>query len=53
MTLFDLQAKTYEALAPLGPQLSALCSGFAVVVWGEMLLTPAGQTYLDKLEQDK
>jgi hypothetical protein len=52
MTLFDLQALTFEALAPLGPRVSALCSGFAVMVWGEMLLTPAGEAYLDTVKGD-
>lgn len=41
------QTLTYEGLAFLGPQLSALWSGFAVMIWGELHLTPAGQAYLD------
>jgi hypothetical protein len=45
-----LQALTYEALSFLGPVWSALCSGFAVVICGELYLTPAGQAYLDSLE---
>jgi hypothetical protein len=44
------QAFTYEALAHLGPVWSAVFSGFAVYVWGELHITPAGQRYLSTME---
>jgi hypothetical protein len=30
----------------LGPELSALCAGFAVLVLGKLHLTPLGELYL-------
>ena len=45
--MMTVQACLYESLAWLGPLGSALASGFAVVVAGEVYLTPAGQRYLD------
>ncbi|MCA1379446.1 hypothetical protein I6F34_01250 [Bradyrhizobium sp. BRP05] len=48
--MLALQAITYEALAFLGPELSALCAGFAVMIYGELYITPAGEAYLESLE---
>jgi hypothetical protein len=48
--MFALQALTYEALAFLGPVWSAVCAGLAVMIFGELYITPAGQAYLDALE---
>ena len=48
--MLALQVLTYEALAFLGPVWSAVCSGFAVMIFGELHLTPAGQAYLESLE---
>jgi hypothetical protein len=44
------QRATYEALAPLGPTWSAVFAGFAVIIWGDVYLTPTGETYLTTLE---
>jgi hypothetical protein len=41
-----LQAWTYEALAFLGPVWSAVLAGFAVILFGEVYITPAGEEYL-------
>lgn len=41
------QAATYEALAFLGPVWSAVCSGFAVILFGTTHLTPSGERYLE------
>jgi hypothetical protein len=48
--MLALQALTYETLAFLGPVWSAVFSGFAVFICGELYITPAGQAYLDLLE---
>lgn len=40
------QRQVYEATAFLGPTVSALLAGFAVVLYGEVILTPAGERYL-------
>lgn len=48
--MLALQSLTYEALAILGPVWSAVLAGFAVFILGELYLTPAGQAYLDSLE---
>ncbi|WP_315782288.1 hypothetical protein [Bradyrhizobium sp. SZCCHNPS1003] len=48
--MLSIQAATYKALAFLGPQWSALFAGFAVVIWGELHITPAGMAYLETLE---
>jgi hypothetical protein len=45
------QAMTYEALADLGPVWSAVAAGFAVILWGEVYITPAGEAYLSTLEE--
>lgn len=50
--MLALQAFTYEALAFLGPELSALCAGFAIMICGEMYVTPAGEAYLESLEEE-
>lgn len=44
------QKWTFEAFAPMGPEISALAAGFAVIVWGEMYITPAGEAYLASME---
>lgn len=49
--MLELQATTYEALAFLGPLWSAVYAGFAIVLWGEVYLTPAGQAFLETLEE--
>jgi hypothetical protein len=46
----DWQRMTYEALADLGPVWSAVAAGFAVILWGEVYLTPAGEAYLAEME---
>ncbi|WP_316207456.1 hypothetical protein [Bradyrhizobium sp. SZCCHNR3118] len=51
--MLALQAATYEALAFLGPVWSAVCAGFAVMVWGEVYITPAGLAYLEALNGDR
>lgn len=48
--MLALQSASYEALAFLGPLWSAVFAGFAIIVWGEVYLTPAGQAFLDTLE---
>lgn len=40
------QREIYEASAFMGPVVSALLAGFAVMVFGELYLTPAGERYL-------
>lgn len=42
----DLQQWTYEAAAPLGPIWAAVAAGYAVILWGEVYITPAGEAYL-------
>ena len=44
-----IQREFYEspAVQALGPHLSAISAGFAVVLFGTVYLTPAGQRYLD------
>jgi hypothetical protein len=44
--VLPIQSIIYEALAFLGPAWSALCSGFAIAIGGELYITPAGQAYL-------
>ena len=43
-----IQAGVYEApaIAALGPQWSAVAAGFAVVIFGTVYITPAGERYL-------
>jgi hypothetical protein len=48
--MIRLQGLAYEALEFLGPVWSAVFAGFAVVIFGELYLTPAGQAYVDSLE---
>jgi hypothetical protein len=43
--MFAMQCRTYETLAPLGPVVSALCAGFAIILFGQLYITPAGQRY--------
>lgn len=53
---FDaLQRATFEAphIVALGPTVSAVLSGFAVVWMGKPYLTPAGQRYLDALDANQ
>jgi hypothetical protein len=47
-----IQAGVYEApsIAALGPQWSAVAAGFAVVIFGTVYITPAGERYLKNLE---
>jgi hypothetical protein len=47
------QKWTYEALAELGPVWSAVAAGFAVIVLGEVYLTPAGEAYLASMEGEQ
>ncbi|MGC0389236.1 hypothetical protein [Bradyrhizobium sp. USDA 241] len=49
--MLAIQAATYEALRFLSPVWSAVCSGFAIMIYGELYITPAGQAYLDSLEE--
>lgn len=44
-----IQALTYQALSPLGPVWSAVLAGFAVIIWGEVYITPAGESFLKSL----
>ena len=48
--MIKLAAAFYEhpAIVALGPELSALISGFAVIWNGELHLTPLGQMYLEQ-----
>jgi hypothetical protein len=39
----------YESLESLGPFLSAIAAGYAVVVFGVVYITPAGEEYLEGL----
>jgi hypothetical protein len=51
--MFDFwQRATYEASASLGPIASALMANFAIVIAGELYLTPAGERYLAALDQE-
>jgi hypothetical protein len=50
--VIDWQRWTYEALAPLGPTISAVTAGYAVMIWNELFITPAGEAYLAKLEEE-
>ena len=43
------RAATYEALELLGPVWSALAAGFAVIWFGELVITSAGERYLERL----
>jgi len=44
-SMFALQCRTYEALAPFGPEVSALCAGFAIMLFGRLYITAAGERY--------
>lgn len=43
--MYALQSLAFETLEPLGPELSALLSGFAVILFGQLYATPAGEMY--------
>jgi hypothetical protein len=49
----DLRAQgnsmIYESLESLGPFWSAIAAGYAVVVFGVVYVTPAGEEYLEGL----
>lgn len=47
-----IQREVYEApaVAALGPEWSAIAAGFAVVLFGTIYITPAGERYLQNLE---
>ena len=47
------QKWTFEALADLGPVWSAVAAGFAVVIWGEVYMTPAGEAYLAAWDEEE
>jgi hypothetical protein len=56
----ELQRALYASLEHLGPQWSAIVSGYAVSDWfGRVYITPAGERYLSqsfiamKLEEDE
>jgi hypothetical protein len=44
--MLQWQRLTYECLSFLGPVWSAVWAGFAVIRWGDLYLTPAGERYL-------
>jgi hypothetical protein len=48
--MIQFQALTYESLAWLGPVWSAVCAGFAVIVFDKVYLTASGERYLEVLE---
>ena len=50
--MMDFQRATYEATAFLGPIASALLAGFAVIIFGDVYLTPAGARYLEQIDQE-
>jgi len=50
--MMDLQRAIYEATDFLGPHASAILAGFAVVIFGEVYRTPAGERYLDIIDQE-
>jgi hypothetical protein len=51
--IFDwFQRSTYEATAFLGPITSALLAGFAVVILGDLYLTPAGERHLAQIDSE-
>jgi hypothetical protein len=47
------QRLTYEALAHLGPVWSAVAAGYAVIVWGDLYLTPSGEEYLEAIGENQ
>lgn len=47
--MLQMQITTYESFAHLGPLWSAVYAGFAVILFGTVYITPAGQRYLDSL----
>lgn len=48
----QVQRAAYEATAFLGPIISALIAGFAVVIFGELYLTDAGARYLEQIDRE-
>lgn len=48
----SFQRIVYEATAFLGPIASAVLAGFAVVIFGEVYLTEAGERYLAQIDQE-
>lgn len=46
------QRSTYEATAFLGPIASALLAGFAVVIFSDVYLTPAGERHLAQIDSE-
>jgi hypothetical protein len=50
--MMQFQRATYEATAFLGPHVSALLAGFAVMLFGEIYLTPAGARYLEQFDHE-
>lgn len=49
----NAQRYTYETLAHLGPEASAVLVGFAVLWLGKLYLTPAGERYLSGADAPK
>lgn len=49
------QRAVYEAPATvaLGPQLSALAAGYAVLIGTELFITPAGERYLQNVNSEE
>jgi hypothetical protein len=45
------QTLIYESLAFLGPVWSAVCAGFAVIVFDKVYITPSGERYLEAVSQ--
>jgi hypothetical protein len=47
------QRMTYEAMQYLGPVWSAVAAGFAIVLGGEVYITPSGEAYLNALDEEE
>jgi hypothetical protein len=49
-----MQQWLYEAYAPVfGQMAAALISGFAVVIDGEVRLTPSGERYIQRFDEGR